>query len=524
MARDYYQLLEISRKAGKEEIRKAFRLKAKEIHPDRNPDDPGANAKFITLKKAHDLLVDPVRRQKYDRALLRSNSNRSRRSSRGTGTTGRAGAKRRNRNEPRAAPKSRRGLDIESTVRLSLEQVWKGSTRTVHGHTIHIRGIPADNRIRYPGKGGAGENGGPKGDLHVVVEVLPHKRYIRDGDDLQCDLTLNPEFAQRGGAKVVDTLSGKVRLTIEPGTETGQDYRIRGKGLPRYGTDNRYGDLYVRITVKKPLAIRGNNIKEKLLISLKEAWSGGTYTTSVNKSVITLAIPRGSQSYQRIHIAGAGQPGKHGGPPGDLYVTLEVLPDEQFRRDGDDLHLIKKVAIDLHTALQGGEAEVSTFSGSVQLRIPPGTGNGDRLSLSGHGMPRKDDPRKCGDLNVRVQVTTPPGEQWHRSSSIPGSVRDTWYWPDLPRQISEPDALYMKIQYKEDSRFGYYDWAVLVNNSDMEYRGRKRQFSGQCYPSKDDDQAKLDAAARARDEATAALLLRTRIERIPHHDVGEIPF
>ncbi len=528
MARDYYQLLEVSRNASKKEIRKAFRVKAMEIHPDHNPDDPQANARFITLKRAHDLLVDPVRRKKYDRDLLRSENTKYRRSRRSAGKSRHASAQRNSSTGSRTAQTPRRSHDIRQTYRVYLRDAWIGAKHTVRHPTYGFqektfrvpRGARDGTEVIVKGFGKKGYSG----NLILVLEIVPDKRFARDGDNLKTNLSVDYETAKAGGIAKVNSISGaRISVRIPPNARSGLKLRVKGHGMPRMGTATEYGDLYVRIKVKKPVAIQGNNIEEKLLISLKEAWSGGNYKASVNKPGITFAIPRGSKSKQRIHIKGAGQPGKNGGPPGDLYITLEVLPHEHFRREGDDLYLNERVEIDLQIAQQGGTVEVFTFSGTTKLAIPPGTRSGTDLCLPNQGMPRMGKPGQFGDLILRMFVQTPSGEQWHRSSSTPGSVRDTWYWPNLPSRIQEPNSLYMKIQFKENTRFGYYDWAVLVNNSDLEFRGRKVEYSGRCYPTRDDDQAKRDAAAQARDKAIGALLLRTQDEYIPV-DVNDIPF
>ena len=110
-------------------------------------------------------------------------------------------------------------------------------------------------------------------------------------------------------------------------------------------------------------------------ISLQEAWSGGEHQLSHRGARLNVRIPPGARSEQRIPIIGGGEPGKNGGPPGDLYIIIEVLPDEQFRRDGDDLYLKDDLEIDLNTALNGGKVEILIFSGKEILNVPPGIPN-----------------------------------------------------------------------------------------------------------------------------------------------------
>ena len=127
-------------------------------------------------------------------------------------------------------------------------------------------------------------------------------------------------------------------------------------------------------------------------------------------------------------------------------------------------------------------------------------------------MPKTDRSGKFGDLHTRVRIQVPDPDEWEADNRY-----NSWYWPT--RRQPGDGSLYLKIQFKE----GGYDWAVLVNNSRLEYRGRDPRYCGKCCPTSDSKQAKLDAAARARAEAAIALLRRTRDERIPV-DVGEIPF
>ena len=106
-----------------------------------------------------------------------------------------------------------------------------------------------------------------------------------------------------------------------------------------------------------------------------------------------------------MRLGGEGEPDPFGGPPGDLFLIIDVLPHERFRRDGDNLEV--EVPLDMFTALLGGEVEVPTLSGSVRLKVPPGTQSGRRFRLSGRGMPllrRKD---QFGDLLARLRITVP---------------------------------------------------------------------------------------------------------------------
>ena len=106
-----------------------------------------------------------------------------------------------------------------------------------------------------------------------------------------------------------------------------------------------------------------------------------------------------------MRLTGEGEQDPFGGPPGDLYLIIDVLTDTRFTREGDSLKV--DVPLDMFTALLGGEAEVPTLSGSVRLKVPPGTQSGRRFRLSGRGMPQLRDSSEFGDLLARVLITVP---------------------------------------------------------------------------------------------------------------------
>lgn len=150
---------------------------------------------------------------------------------------------------------------------------------------------------------------------------------------------------------------------------------------------------------------RGQSIERPLQIRLQEAWSGASRRIHHRGRSIDVSIPRGARDGTKVRLAGEGEPDPFGGPPGSLFLIIDVLPDDRFSRDGDNLEV--EVPLDMFTALLGGEVEVPTLSGSVRLKVPPGTQSGRRFRLSGRGMPllrRKD---QFGDLLARVRITVP---------------------------------------------------------------------------------------------------------------------
>jgi molecular chaperone DnaJ len=125
----------------------------------------------------------------------------------------------------------------------------------------------------------------------------------------------------------------------------------------------------------------------------------GTRTESVH-----VRIPPGISDGEHVRVAGKGHAGAHGGPPGDLFVRVRVAPHPQFRRDGDDIHLVVPVAV--HEAALGARVEVPTLDGPIKLRVPPGTQSGQCFRLRGRGAPSTRDGAR-GDLLVEVRIVLP---------------------------------------------------------------------------------------------------------------------
>jgi len=151
---------------------------------------------------------------------------------------------------------------------------------------------------------------------------------------------------------------------------------------------------------------RGKDLEATVELTLEEAAHGTTRRVERGDGrIITAKIPPGARSGSRIRLAGQGGPGRGGGPPGDLYLKVEVKPHPVFRREGDDLW--RDLDVDLYTAVLGGEVPVETLNGTVQLKIPAGTSGGKTFRLRGKGMPHPGNPARRGDLYVRVRVQVP---------------------------------------------------------------------------------------------------------------------
>jgi len=150
---------------------------------------------------------------------------------------------------------------------------------------------------------------------------------------------------------------------------------------------------------------RGQNFEQPVEITLQESHQGTTRVLQKEGQRLEIKIPPGAKTGTRIRMSGEGAPGPAGGPAGDLYLRVTVLPDPRFERKGDDLHT--NLSVDLYTMVLGGEVGVPTLTGKVVLTIPAGTQNGRSFRLRGKGMPRLRQPGESGDLYAKVEVRLP---------------------------------------------------------------------------------------------------------------------
>ena len=362
--RDYYEVLGIQKGASEDEIKKAFRKQAKKYHPDLNPGNKEAEAKFKEVNEAYEVLSDNDKRNRYDRygfAGVDPNF--------GAGSTAYGGANPFGQDidigdifnsffggfggrSPKNQNAPRRGSDVEASVTISFEEAAKGckkevtyqnvetckdckgtgaaegtnlkacpdcrgtgtvtvqkrtpfgvvqtsqscekcrgkgkviekpcpncsgvgrirSTRTV---TVTIpAGINQDQILNIGGHGNSGYNGGPAGDLHVYVVVKKHEIFERKGDDVWCEIPITFAQAAIGYEVTVPTLDGKATYNVHPGTQPGDIFKLKGKGIPHLNSKGR-GDQYVKVTIEVPRNL--NDEQKKLLTEFDKSCSSKNY-------------------------------------------------------------------------------------------------------------------------------------------------------------------------------------------------------------------------------------------------------
>lgn len=279
---DYYKILGIDKKASQDDIKKAYRKLARKLHPDLNPNDKEAHKKFQQVNEANEVLSDPDKRKKYDQygkdwqhADQFEQARQSRQYAENAGRQpftgdydegqfsdffeslfGGAGGGRRSQAKFR-------GQDYQAALHLGLKDAYTThqQTLTVNGKNIRITipaGVENGQVIKIKGHGAPGTNGGPAGDLYITFNITDHPNFKRSGNDLYTTATIDLYTAVLGGETVIDTMNGKAKLNVAPGTQNGTKLRLKGKGFPLYKTEGEYGDLYVTFSVKIP-----TNLTEK---------------------------------------------------------------------------------------------------------------------------------------------------------------------------------------------------------------------------------------------------------------------
>jgi len=319
--KDYYSTLGVAKTATEKEIKQAYRKLARKHHPDVNPGDKSAEAKFKEINEAYEVLGDPPKRKKYDEL----GSNWRMYEQAGAGANAGAGAGGWNINfggggqgggfrtmteeemremfgdaDPfsdffhtffgggggpgedvrggarRSTPQgrgraARQGRDVEHELELGLEDAYHGAMRRLsmthdgQARTVDVRippGVGEGSRVRIAGEGEHGIGGAKSGDLYLRIRQTPHPKFERKGRDLYTHVSVPLTTAVLGGEAEIQTLSGKpVRLKIPPATQNGQVFRLKGHGMPAVGKPEEHGDLYVTVDVELPRSLTAEQRK-----------------------------------------------------------------------------------------------------------------------------------------------------------------------------------------------------------------------------------------------------------------------
>lgn len=286
--RDPYEVLGVPRTAGESEIKKAFRTLAKKYHPDAAGNGASAKRRFQEVSAAYEILGDAKKRADFDAGRIDQEGRP--RAEDGFAWHGRSGAGGQGGGDfnpedifadifnsggfagggagsrfsgfgfgggKRGRTGARAGQDYQMSLSVAFREAASGGTRRIRltdGSEIDVR-IPAGMRegqqIRIKGRGGPGAYGGPNGDILIEVHVEADPVLVRDGNDLKLDLPISLQEAVLGGKADVETLTGAVRLSIPPGSNSGTVLRLKGKGIPAQDGQPS-GDMYVRLVIALP--------------------------------------------------------------------------------------------------------------------------------------------------------------------------------------------------------------------------------------------------------------------------------
>ncbi|NLO20125.1 MAG: J domain-containing protein [Ignavibacteria bacterium] len=302
--KDYYKILGVSKNATLDEIKKAYRQLALKFHPDTNQNNKAAEEKFKEINEAYEVLGDSENRKKYDN--LGSSWNKFRQTGANTQdfdwsqwTSRRPQGRRKTgdtfsnigdifgqgasdffesifggftkRTGFQQTPK--RGANIETELKISLEEAFKGATKQfiVEKQRIELNikpGIADGQILKITGKGMPGQSGGANGDILIKILITPHKRVLREDNDLHLEVTIDLYKAVLGGQSTLRTFGDTVKLVIPPESQPASVLKLKGQGMPIYGKPDQRGNLFIKINIKIP---KNLSDKEKELFKELEA-------------------------------------------------------------------------------------------------------------------------------------------------------------------------------------------------------------------------------------------------------------
>lgn len=331
---DLYVVLGLEHGASESEIKRAYRRLARRFHPDINPGDQAAEARFRQILEAYETLVDPSRRSRYDAGHLHVDPGSRRRS------------------EFEGFDFSTRGADYSATFGDLVAEV------------LSERGT----RVPQPQRGA---------DLHQDMALSFEEAF--NGVERSLTLTRREQCRSCGGSGM--TRAGTIACVVCQGS--GGLRSVRG-----------------HMVFSRSCTACGGTGQQRPRACATCAGCGQEPRTET----VAVRVPAGIAEGERVRIAGKGNAGERGGPPGDLYITVHVAAHPVYRRDGNDLHMVVPVAV--HEAALGARIDIATPEGRTRLRVPPGTQSGQRFRLRERGAhSTRGGPR--GDLVVEVRLMLP---------------------------------------------------------------------------------------------------------------------
>ena len=318
--KDYYEILGVAPNAEKKVIQQTFRKLARKFHPDVNPGNKEAEEKFKTINEAYQVLSDAKQRKKYDDLRAQYQQwqqtggrqqdfdwqNWSANPSQGvhvqyaspedledlfgsaspysdffTNIFGQA-----YRSGQATPPNPRRGRDVEYEVNLTLEEAFHGAERLldIDGHRIKAGippGVRTGSRVRLSGQAEPGQNGGPAGDLYLIVQIDPNETFEREGDNLHMDVPVDIFTAVSGGEVRIPGLERPLTLKIPPRTNANRTFRIRGKGMPHLRDTKKRGDLFARVRLVLPDPLTDEEVSSMRELAASRSDSSKTHPDEV---------------------------------------------------------------------------------------------------------------------------------------------------------------------------------------------------------------------------------------------------
>lgn len=287
---DYYKVLGVNKDATADEIKTAYRKLARKHHPDINPNDKEAHKKFQQINEANEVLSDSDKRKKYDQYgkdwkhadEFEKHRQSQRQHSYPGGQTFSGGFGEDDFSDffasmfggQQSGSRNRqtkfRGQDYNAELQLTLSDAYKTHQQTITINNKNVRitipaGIENGQQLRLKGYGAPGVNGGPNGDLYITFSITNNTTFKRMGNDLYTTAEIDLYTAVLGGEITIDTLSGKVKLKVNPETQNGTKIRLKRKGFPIYKKEGEFGDLFITFSVNIP-----TNLTEKQTELFKE--------------------------------------------------------------------------------------------------------------------------------------------------------------------------------------------------------------------------------------------------------------